>query len=244
MNDFTNSRASDNPTLAYQSQHDWRVYRTDDPVACLFRAGMSIDADGAPRAYHPDGCPPGLDYLDNAGTPGKWWGIATDNGKKWGNPLIQGPNEPAPGFYVSATALVDPRYNGGEQRRYVDASTVPYVVLPRDYPDFQLNSRIGKGDLAMVHYPATGRTVAAIFADVGNRKHLGEGSIALAEALGLSNSSPTNGGVSGPEILYVVFPGSGNGKPRTREEIDAIATEAFENWGGLRRLLAIQEQLD
>lgn len=240
MNDVVNALLSVSPDLAYQSQYGWRIYRTDDPVACLFRAGMSIDADGAPRAYHPDGRPPGLDYLANAGKPGNWWGIATDDS---GFPLIQGPNDPAPGFYVSTTALCAPHYSTGNPRRYVDASTVPYVVLPRDYWDFQLDPPISKGDMAMVHYPRTGRTVAAIFADVGSRKHLGEGSIALAEALGLSNTSPTNGGVSKPAILYAVFPGSGNGTPLPLAEINHIATRAFNSWGGLERLLAIGKQL-
>ena len=55
------------------------------------------DADGDPRAYHPKGSPPGLDYLANAGHPGNWWALATDNGKPNGRPIIQGPNDPAPG---------------------------------------------------------------------------------------------------------------------------------------------------
>ena len=42
----------------------------------VFRAGLSIDADGAPNAYHRDGR--GLDHLANAGRPGSWWGLVTD----------------------------------------------------------------------------------------------------------------------------------------------------------------------
>ena len=37
---------------------------------------MTIDADGAPNAYHPDNT--GLDDLANAGTPGRWEGLAKD----------------------------------------------------------------------------------------------------------------------------------------------------------------------
>ena len=38
---------------------------------------MMIDADGALRAYHPDDVP-GLDRLAHAGAPGNWWGIVTE----------------------------------------------------------------------------------------------------------------------------------------------------------------------
>ena len=68
---------------------------------------MMIDADGALRAYHPDDAS-GLDRLDHAGAPGNWWGIVTDDGTPGGEPVVQGDGDPAPGFYVSQTSLVDP----------------------------------------------------------------------------------------------------------------------------------------
>jgi hypothetical protein len=71
--------------------------------AFFYEAGMAIDADGAPKAYHPED--KGLDSLSNAGQPGDWYGIVTDSGDRDGNPIIQGSDDPAPGFYVSPTSL-------------------------------------------------------------------------------------------------------------------------------------------
>jgi RecA/RadA recombinase len=81
-----------------------------------------------------------------------------------------------------------------------------------------------------------GKIVNAIYADVGPSNKIGEGSIALAEALGIP-SSPRTGGVSSG-IMYVVFPGSGNGKPRLLSEINSEAEKHFNNWGGMARLNA------
>src|SRR5215470_6261074 len=70
----------------------------------FFQAGMAIDADGAPTAYHPVHGR-GLDNLANAGHQGNWYGVVTDTGQKNGKPVVQGSQDPAPGFYVSPTAL-------------------------------------------------------------------------------------------------------------------------------------------
>ena len=62
---------------------------------------------------------------------------------------------------------------------------------------------------------------AAIFADVAAPQlPVGEGSIALAERLGIP-SSPRSGGTFRVSVRYVLFCGSGNGLPRPVAEIDA-----------------------
>jgi hypothetical protein len=71
----------------------------DDGSAFFYEAGLTIDADGAPHAYHPNE-KSGLDYLSNAWRPGNWWALVTDNAKPSGRPIIQGANDPAPGFYM------------------------------------------------------------------------------------------------------------------------------------------------
>jgi hypothetical protein len=63
---------------------------------------------------------------------------------------------------------------------------------------------------------------------------MGEGSIALARALGI-DSSPRSWGIE-QGVAYVVFPGSGNGKPRAWDDIASISRYRFEAWGGLRKL--------
>jgi hypothetical protein len=56
------------------------------------------------------------------------------------------------------------------------------------------------GDLAVVFNGKNGKIVNAIYADVGPSNKIGEGSIALAEALAIP-SSPRTGGVSSGVIL-------------------------------------------
>jgi len=95
----------------------------------------------------------------------------------------------------------------------------------------QVREAIGAklGDVGMVMY--NGKRTFAIFADVGPRKHLGEGSIALAKSLGIP-SNPKAGGIEGNKVTYIVFPKSSNGKLLTVEEINAKGKAAFDAWGG------------
>src|SRR5215210_1871871 len=81
-----------------------RVRRRRGEKAFFFVSGMTIDSDGAPRAYHKNGSPPGLDFLANAGGPGNWFALVTDSS---GNPIVQRASDPAPGFFVSMTAIED-----------------------------------------------------------------------------------------------------------------------------------------
>jgi hypothetical protein len=70
----------------------------------FYKSGLAIDADGAARANHPND-QLGLDSLAHAGHRGNWWALVTDNEKTSGTPVVQGPADPAPGYYVSTTAL-------------------------------------------------------------------------------------------------------------------------------------------
>ena len=205
-----------------------RVRRRRGERALFFVAGMAIDADGAPRAYHPRGSPPGLDFLANAGHPGNWWGIAT-NGQ--GEPLLQRPSDPAPGFYVSMTALEDPARSVRDPRRYVDSSTVAYIVVPARLVEV---AGVRLGDFAVVRNRRTERIVHAIVADTGPAGKIGEGSIALARDAGIPHS-PKSGGQAG-DVVYLVFAGSGNRRPRPRAEIDHKTAQLLEAWGGRDRL--------
>ena len=98
--------------------------------AFVYRAGMAVDADGAYRAYHPNNRM-GLDSIEHAGYPGNWWALATDTGSPTGRPIVQGKSDPAPGFYVSMTSLFDANITDERNpRRFVDAVSIPYIVLP------------------------------------------------------------------------------------------------------------------
>jgi hypothetical protein len=203
-----------------------------NPETFFYESGMAIDADGAFRAYHPNDRS-GLDALANAGHPGDWWALVTDNGKPNGEPIVQGRSDPAPGYYISTTALYDRRNaNLRDPHRYVDAATIPYVVLHPKALEF---ARLG--DFATVVNLRNDKVSAALVADQSAYNlPVGEGSIALAKALGIK-SSPRNGGQK-EAVAYLIYSGSGNRNPRTIEEIVSKSQRLFETWGGLDRLQA------
>ena len=199
--------------------------REDDSSAFFYQSGFQIDADGAYRAYHPDN-KPGLDYLANAGKPGNWWALVTDNGKPSGKPVIQSKDDPAPGFYISTTSLEDPSKDRTDPRRYVDSESINFFVLPG-----RLALQAKLGDFGVAIRPKTNTYDYAIYADVGPATKLGEGSIALAAALGIP-SNPRKGGVDNG-IITIVFPGTSKGWPLTQVEIDSNGAALFAQWGGL-----------
>jgi hypothetical protein len=133
----------------------------DDDSAFFYESGLMIDADGAYHAYHPDN-KSGLDYLGNAGQPGNWWALVTDNGQASGRPLVQTDADPAPGFYISTTSLEDPNCDRKNPRRYVNAEALNFIILPG-----RLGLGAKLGDFATVIRPATGVYDYAVYADIG-----------------------------------------------------------------------------
>jgi hypothetical protein len=220
--------------LNFQMNHDGEpqreipIWHVPGNSAFFYESGMTIDADGAPNAYHPDNT--GLDDLRNAGAPGNWEGLAKNAD---GEPFIQGPDDPFPGYYVSATALADRTKPVNDPTRYVDASKIPFIVLPGAMAR-ELEAR--PGDFADVINLGNGKSSYAIFGDVGPSDRIGEGSVALAENLGVRSDARNGGARRG--ILFVVFPGSGNGRPRTIEEINGETEKLLQAWGGTSQLTA------
>jgi len=186
------------------------VYRRGN-VITWSDADLSIDYDGAPNAYAPVGFGSPLDNLRNAGDGSRFWGIAVD---KDGAPLVQGADEPFPGYYISTTALTWP----GETRtrRYVDSTAISYLALPPAFRD--LGAKLG--DFALVKSRATGRTRGAIWADIGPRNKLGEGSIQLARALGVESSALRKSGID-----VTLWAGSGDGRPYPEDVIQARVSQ-------------------
>ena len=87
------------------------------------------------------------------------------------------------------------------------------------------------GDFAVAMNLRNGKSSFAIYADIGT---LGEGSVALADALGIW-SDARHGGAS-DDIQYRLFPGSGNRKPRTVDEIQSEGEKLVYRWGGTKEL--------
>lgn len=198
--------------------------------AIVFEAGLTVTAHGAPKAYHAKS-DMGLDDLKQAGKKGNWRHIATDNGLPTGKPLLQGPKDPAPGYYISTTRLVNPELPVYSPAKYVNASEIAYFVLP---PSVRAKAHMALGDIGAVFYQKTNRLVYAILADNGDEGHLGKGSIALAHLLGINDNPRTEGVSNG--VTYILFSGSGNGLPKSRIEIENIGHEYLQKVGGLKRI--------
>jgi hypothetical protein len=203
---------------------------SSDVKAFVYQSGFAVDADGAYRAYHPNNRL-GLDSIEHAGRPGDWWALATDTGNPNGQPVIQGKEDPAPGYYVSMTSLYDSTIEDERNpKRFVDAATIPYVVLP---PEGFKHAKLG--DFSIVVNYDNGKVAGGIVADESAPElPMGEGSIALANMLGIDSNARTGGTDAG--IAYVIFPRSGNNKPRPSDEIAKLSQAYFKKWGGLQKL--------
>ena len=194
----TNGQTTDLSTLLctlqgveVRQEQDGRVH---------FVADADIDADGGYHAYHPDN-KSGLDDLRNAGQPGNWYGIVTD---ARGRPIVQQIGDPAPGFYVSPTSYEWPQFPKDNPRRYVNAETVPFIVVEGFIR--RRAKGIVLGCKARVTDTRTGRSVDAVVADMGPLLKIGELSVSAAVALGIP-SSPRTGGISQHVIAYELWPG-------------------------------------
>ena len=172
----------------------------------FYRAALASDVDGSENAYGPNN--EGTDYTANAGEPNHWWALVCG---KDGKPIIVG------GYYVSTTTLQDPAYPADDRRRYVDAQSIPFIVLPAAHYKAW---GIRPGDVAWTQRVEAGKVVsacAAIFADAGPA--VGEGSAALCRAHGI-DPDPRKGGTSERCIQVYVFCGSGTGRPLALAEIN------------------------
>ena len=196
------------------------VIQADDG-SVTFVAGADLDGDGgngqaghspcyAPESYNG----PTLDVMGNAGVPGNWWGVVTDNGQANGTPIVQGADDPAPGAYVSTTALNVPGADGQELPdrspfKYVDAATVPYISLPEVV--IQSARGVVMGCRCLITNTENGASAEGVVADSGGNDHIGELSVACAKVLGLRAGNPheaDGGGTSQPVIRYQFFPGT------------------------------------
>lgn len=203
---------------------------------------VEIDFDGAPNAYGPRGihsatgsyygitgplqsltADGGAGTFEN-GRPKEPYGYLSQAkpGDPWhGKEQTSGPWK---GFYISKTALenrwiqekeTDPGY-------FVDATSIPYVVLPVEYKEHGAtrNEDFGAtglriGDIVLAINAKTGKRVFAIFADTKKKRRVTEISPKLIEMLGfpmkVKHGRPTCD-QRHPFIVYIAFPKSGKGE--------------------------------
>lgn len=175
-----------------------------------FTADADIDADGAngqaggPAAYREDDS--GTEALANGGMRIDASGrvVCAQN---WARDIVLlGPdNQPRvfPGGVIASTTWY--RHAGkalDDPAAYVDAETVPYVVVPPLV--VQRTAGVVRGCKARVTW--RGKSVDCVVADRGPANKVGELSIAAARALGIP-SSPRHGGTDKVEVLYELWPG-------------------------------------
>jgi len=184
---------------------------------------MDVDVDGAPNAYGPPG-KQALDILLNSHylnrADKEIVGYLTDQHNR---PILQGPNDPFPGYYVSQTAFTDiENQNERDPRRYVDARNVNYVVRG----DVARRGGVRVGDFVSVYSMRTRKGVFGIVGDTGNPTG-DEGSLHLLQDLGYPYHNGKNDSVEKPEIVIRFYPNS-NPKHQfffTQAELDEAATE-------------------
>jgi hypothetical protein len=165
---------------------------------------MDVDVDGAPNAYGPPGKPT-LDtpldahYLNRKDQP--IVGYLLDSRHR---PVVQGPNDPFPGYYVSQTAFMDPANdNERDPRAYVDARKINYVVRG----DYAQKRGVQVGDFVAVYSRRTHKAVFAIIGDTGNPTG-DEGSLHLLQDLGYPFHNGIDDSVTRPEIVIRFYPNS------------------------------------
>jgi hypothetical protein len=231
--------------------------RTTDRAAYFFATThQRVDADGAPNAYHPSDvngtacpatgrgldCPANAGYRSNSGSGNTSW---------WRDVLVPDPNNnavayrqrsgPHAGFFVSQTSLRNVGFAGPrDPRSYVDAATVPYVVMPSTFHSMAGTGTMG--DIGFALHLDNGRSTPFVFGDAkGSAAHLGEASIAFWRALGGPNPNPRNGtGMPQGRVAYVVFPRSrlaaNLGWPIDLDRLRAEATARLAQIGGIEAL--------
>ncbi|ABB23846.1 glycoside hydrolase family 75 protein [Pelodictyon luteolum] len=226
---------------AWKKYRGTRIYMLQDRSAYSYVTGfMTIDADGAPNAYHPNNS--GLDDLANAGYPRhSWWNtVLVPDPADGSRPYIM-KSGPYAGYYISMTTLKDLRYAETDSRRYVDASRIPYIVFPETFAAMDGVGQIG--DYGVAVNLDNGSSSGFVVADIGPRRHpLGEISIALATRLGGKDVSARTGPAKPlGQILYIVFPGSASRHPWPRDlhAIESITQNMLVNAGGAGTLSAL-----
>lgn len=192
LGDFGGVQPKHNPTVKME--------------AIFYRAGLKIDADGAPNCYHPNDIADALDYRDNGGhgpkqvvkmegkgkdrkpvldkdkkpvmvtEPANWWAVITDTGESTGTPETQ-PDGDFKGYFVTFTAIGDPSKKDKDITKWVDSRVVPYISVPA-----QLKLR--KGDMCFVYNGMNQLYSTGIVADTGPNDSAGEASIKMADLVG------------------------------------------------------------
>jgi hypothetical protein len=199
--------------------------RAKHPSFEILTHRMDVDVDGAPTAYGPPEKKT-LDYLSDAHyrrrPRGEIVGYLTDDDDP-NIPIVQGPRDPAPGYYVSQTAFTDPhRHRPADPLRYVDATRTNYVVLGDEAR--RRGARLG--DFVAVYSQRTRKALFGIIGDDGNPSG-DEGSLHLLQSLGYPFTDGKQSSVVQAEVMIRFYPHSNPHRQffRTQQALDIAATK-------------------
>lgn len=251
-------------TFAHAEIGPVKIFRDAQTQAIAFASQMQVNTDGAPDSYHPDDI--GITHICNGvsiGSACTWkpqclpefrqakaegfkgpqkicfFAMATD---ARGVPIIQGPDDPKPGYFVSTTALHQPGANVRTPQAQLDSNTVPFAVIPGSW---QTSKKPGPqlGDVGVAYRRSTGQTAFFVIGDTGPRNKLGEGSVALHQALGNDPFVMRFGvrrarqGIGGRDVVYLMFPKTAQpGQHLDEASIRRMAEAPLEKFGGVERL--------
>jgi hypothetical protein len=251
-------------TFQHDEVGDIPLFRDEQTRAIAFASQMQVNTDGAPDSYHPDDI--GITHICNGvslGASCTWeaqclptfrqakaenfrgptricfFAMVADNA---GVPVIQGANDPRPGFFVATTALKQPGADARTPAGQVDSNTVPFAVIPRTWQSGR-DPGPHLGDFGIAVRRSNGKVVPFVIADIGPRRKLGEGSVALHQALDNDPFQMRFGvrrarrGIGHPDVFYVMFPGTAvRDEKFTAEMVQAHVQRSLAAFGGEERL--------
>jgi hypothetical protein len=248
-----------------------QVFRDPGSKAIGFASQMQVNTDGAPDSYHPDDI--GITHICNGVSVGRsctwkaqclpafrqakaehfkgptkicFFAMTTD---AHGVPMIQGNADPKPGYFVSTTALKQPGENVRTPQGQLDSNIVPFAVIPGTW---QRSGSPGPklGDFGIAYRRSNGKSAFFVIGDTGPKNKLGEGSVALHQALGNDPFVQRFGvrrarkGIGGRDVVYLLFPNSAQpGLKFDTANIDRLAGEQLNKFGGIEHLKECAETL-